>query len=418
MLKTLYPASFRRYSSLAILGPMVDGFTTWLLEQRYTCSYIRQRIWWLSYMEAVLIRRGVHHLSEVEQADLVACRKSLQRRFPYLTSSIDALQKYMRTKDLLKPTEERTTSATARYLDAYAHYLKTVRGAAASTIQQNSYTASEFLAYVKIEKHAGWLKTLTPNDLEVFVKTISHRFTRSSLQCIVGRVCCFLRFLAVKGEISHGLDRQIDTTGVDREEHRPSSLPWETVRAFLKSIDRSSLAGLRDFTMFSLMATYGLRASDVVALTLDDIHWRAGKISISQRKTGTALDLPLTDAIGMALHRYLTKAPPPPPPFRQIFLRVKAPIGVLKTTAVSTAFRVWARRSGVDMPGRGSSHRIRHSYAVFLLRKGTSIKTIGDLLGHRTIESTSTYLRLAIKDLRDVALSVPAESRGKKAVRP
>ncbi len=417
MLKTLYPASFRRYSSLAILGPMVDGFTTWLLEHRYTRSYIRQRIWLLSYMESVLIRRDVHHLSEIEQADLVACRKSLRRRFPYLTSSTDALQKYMRTKDLLKPTEERTTSATARYLDAYAYYLKTVRGAAASTIQQNSYTASEFLAYVKIEKHAGWLKTLTPNDLEAFVKTISRRFTRASLQRIVGRVRCFLRFLAVKGEIPQGLDRQIDTPRVYREEQLPSTLPWETVRAFLKSIDRSSLAGLRDFTMFSLMATYGLRASDVVALTLDDIHWRAGKISISQRKTGVFLELPLTDAMGAALHSYL-KIAPPPPLFRQIFLRVKAPIGPLKTTAVSRAFRVWASRGGVDIPGRGSSHRIRHSYAVFLLRRGTPIKTIGDLLGHRTLESTSTYLRLALEDLRDVALPVPTEAKDRKAVRP
>jgi integrase len=168
--------------------------------------------------------------------------------------------------------------------------------------------------------------------------------------------------------------------------------------------------------MFFLMAIYGLRASDVVALTLDNIHWRARKISISQRKTGTVLELPLTDEAGAALHKYLKKAPPPPP-FRQIFLSVNAPIRTLKTTAVSTAFRVWTRRSGVEVPGRGACHRIRHSYAVFLLRKGTEVKTIGDILGHRTLESTWTYLRLAIEDLRDVALPVPTESKGRKAVR-
>ena len=106
-----------------------------------------------------------------------------------------------------------------------------------------------------------------------------------------------------------------------------------------------------------------------------------------------------------------------PPPFRQIFLRAKAPIGALKTSAISTAFRVWARRGQVDIPGRGSCHRIRHSYAVFLLRKGTPVKTISDLLGHRTLESTWTYLRLAIEDLRDVALPVPTESKDEKAVR-
>jgi integrase len=219
----------------------------------------------------------------------------------------------------------------------------------------------------------------------------------------------------MRGEIPQGLERQIDTPRVYQDEQLPSALPWETVQKLLNSIDRSSSVGLRDYTMFLLMATYGLRTSDVVALVLDDIHWRAGKISISQRKTGTVLELPMTDAVGTALHSYLKKAPPPAP-FRQIFLRAKAPIGTLKTAAISRAFRVWARRTRIDIPEKGSCHRIRHSYAVFLLRNGTPLKTIGDLLGHRTLESTWTYLRLAIEDLRDVALPVPAEANERKAV--
>jgi len=417
MLKTLYPSGFQRYSSLAILGPIANGFTTWLLEHRYTYSYTRQRIWLLPYMEAVLIRRGVRHLNQIGHADLSACRKSMLRRFPYLADTTWTLAKYLHAQNLLRPVEEKRTSVAARYLAAYARYLKSVRGAAASTIQDSSYTASKFLAYLKIEKQPGRLKTLSVNDLEAFVKKISPRVSRRSLQDTAGRLRIFLRFLAVMGEIPRGLDCQIDTPRVYQEEQLPRALPWETVQTLLNSIDRSSSVGLRDFTMFLLMATYGLRASDVVALTLDDIHWRAGKISISQRKTGVVLELPLTDAVGAALYRYLKKAPPPSP-FRQIFLRIKAPIGTLKTSALSNAFRVWARRSGVDIPGTGSCHRIRHSYAVFLLRKGTPVKTIGDLLGHRTLQSTATYLRLAIEDLRDVALPVPAESKRRKAVRP
>lgn len=416
MLKTLCPGSHRRYSSLTILGPATDGFATWLLRHRYTYSSIRQRIWLLSYIESVLIRRGVRHLSEIEQADLVACRTSLRRRFPYLTGTTDALEAYLRTKNVLKPAEARTTNTAARYLAAYAHYLGTVRGAAASTIRQNSYMASEFLAYLKIEKHPEGLKSLTVDDLEAFMKRISRRFSRASLKCMAGRLRCFLRFLAVQGDIPQGLDCQIDTPRVYREEQLPCALPWETVETILNSIDRSSLVGLRDFTMFFLMAMYGLRASDVAALTLDNIHWRTSKICISQRKTGTALELPLVDAVGTALHRYLKKVVLPPP-FRQIFLRMKAPLGTLKTAAISKRFQFWARRSGVKIHGKGSCHRIRHSYAVFLLRRGTTVKTIGDLLGHRTVESTSTYLRLAIEDLRDVALPVPREPKERKAVR-
>lgn len=416
MLKALYPASFRRYSSLAILGPIADGFSTWLLEQRYNHTYIKQRVWLVPYIEAVLSRRGIKHVKEIGQADWVACRKTLLRLFPDQTGTTHALEKYLHVQKLLKPPEQKVTSAAATYLAAYRRYMETVRGAAASTIQQNSYTVSEFLAHLRIEKRPSLLKTLTINDLEAFVKKISPRLSRASLRTIVGRLRSFLRFLAVRGEIPQGLERQIDTPRVYQDEQFPSALPWETVQTLLNSIDRSSSVGLRDYTMFLLMATYGLRASDVAALALDDIHWRAGKISISQRKTGTVLELPMTDAVGAALHRYLKKAPPPAP-FRQIFLRAKAPSGTLKTAAISRAFRVWARRSRIDIPERGSCHRIRHSYAVFLLRKGTPIKTIGDLLGHRTLESTWTYLRLAIEDLRDVALPVPVEANERKAVR-
>lgn len=414
MLKTLYPTSFRRYSSLAIFGSVVDGFSAWLVKQRYNDCYLKQRIWLLSYIEAVLIRRGVQHVSEIGQADWAACRKSLRRRFPDQTGTTSALERYLQVSNV--PAEQTVVSKAARYLLGYGRYLETVRGAAANTIRQNSYTASEFLAFLNIEKHPERLKTLTVNDLEAFVKNISHRFTRSSLRAIVTRLRSFLHFLEQKGEIASGLQHQIDTPRVYREEQLPSALPWETVQAFLNSIDRSTLLGLRDFTMFFLMAVYGLRASDVVALTLDNIHWRARKISLAQKKTGTVLELPLTDAVGTALHKYLKKFAPPQP-FRQIFLRVKAPIGTLNTTAISTAFRVWVRRSGMNIPGRGSCHRIRHSYAVFLLRQRTPVKTIGDILGHRTLESTWTYLRLAIEDLRDVALPVPTESKGQKAVR-
>lgn len=410
MLKAVYPGCHERYSSLAVLGSTVDGFVAWLLEHRYTSSYMRQRIWLLSHMDSVLIRRGLRDIAEIEPDDLAACRKSLRRRFPYLANSTEALEEYLRTKGFLAQRAAKPTGSRERFLTAYGHYLKNVRGAAASTIQQNTYTASEFLTYLKIEKHIGVLKTLTVNHLERFVKAISHRFTRVSLQRIVYRLRSFLRFLAVKGEIPQGLDRVVDAPHVFRDEQLPGTLPWEVVEAFLNAIDRSSLRGLRDFTMFLLMAIYGLRGSDVVALTLDDIHWRAGKISITQKKTGIFLELPLTDTAGAALHKYL-KIAPPPSPFRQIFLSVNAPIRTLETTAVSTAFRVWARRTGMEIPGRGACHRIRHSYAVFLLRKGTPVKTIGDILGHRTLESTWPYLRLAIEDLRDVALPVPAVSK-------
>ena len=93
---------------------------------------------------------------------------------------------------------------------------------------------------------------------------------------------------------------------------------------------------------------------------------------------------------------------------RAVFLRRRTPAGPPKPTAITEVFQRWSKASGLRIPFQGV-HCLRHSYAVYLLRMGTSLKTIGDLLGHRTLESTCVYLRLAIEDLRDVALPLPLD---------
>ena len=242
---------------------------------------------------------------------------------------------------------------------------------------------------------------------------------------MVGHLRAFLRFPASAGEVPTGLDTQIDTPRVYRGEQLPRALPWDTVRALLQTIDRTTPLGRRDYALFLLMATYGLRACEVVTLTLDDVKWRAGRLRIPQRKTRGSLRLPLTDEVGTALLDYLRhgraalnvrrqRVPfqgPPPRSCRELFLRCRTPRGVLKPTAVTEAFQAWSKRSGLPIPFQGP-HCVRHSFAVHLLRSGLSLKTIGDLLGHRTLESTCVYLRLAVDDFRDVALPLPATAGG------
>ena len=75
-----------------------------------------------------------------------------------------------------------------------------------------------------------------------------------------------------------GLDMRIDTARVYRGEKLPRALPWETVRAFLRSIDRSTSMGRRDYAMFMLIVTYGLRTCEVASLKLDDIERRSRRL--------------------------------------------------------------------------------------------------------------------------------------------
>jgi integrase/recombinase XerD len=164
--------------------------------------------------------------------------------------------------------------------------------------------------------------------------------------------------------------------------------------------------------MFLLIATYGLRASEIVSISFEDIRWRQHILQVHQSKTSSPLELPLTNEVLSALVKHL-KRTPPPAPHRKIFLRMRAPVGVLGPTAVERAFNALIRRSGLSIPYQGP-HCLRHSYAVHLLKNGTSLKTIGDILGHRSAESTCVYLRLALTDLREVALEIPGSDKRKE----
>ncbi len=218
-----------------------------------------------------------------------------------------------------------------------------------------------------------------------------------------------LRFLAARALAPAGLEGQLDTPRVYRGERLPRALPWETVQAFLRSIDRSTPLGRRDYAMFLLVVTYGLRTSEVASLELGDIRWREGLLRVRRPKVRSPLVLPLTTEVGAALLGYLRDGRPPLP-HRQIFLRARAPAGTLERTALTEAFQGWVRRSGLPISFQGP-HCLRHSLAVHLLRQGASLKTIGALLGHRSAESTCVYLRLHLEDLREVALDLPTEMR-------
>lgn len=405
MLKDLFPRYHSRYMSLPVLGTILEGFSAFLISRGYPRKLVRLHIRATQRIDAKLRHRHCRSVAEITWDDLRSCAPSPGRseEDPKSAAVVHLLKAYFTEYRLLQPSMN--SSPVQQRLAEYVRYLTEVRGLAPSTVQGHLATASAVFSLLDDKRNKHCTDRLTAQEVEAFVRHSGQRVSRQTLQHTVAHLRSVLRFLATRGEVPVGLDSQIDTPRVYRGERLPHSLPWATVRAFLASIDRSTSMGKRDYAMFQMIANYGLRASDVVGLRLDDIQWRTGCLLVSQRKSAIPLSLPLTEAVGDSLASYLRRGRPPSN-HREVFLRHRAPAGVLKPTAVTEAFQTWTRRSGLAIPFQGC-HCLRHSYAVHLLRQGTSLKIIGDLLGHRSAESTCAYLRLAIEDLRDVALDLP-----------
>ncbi len=414
MLASLFPMAHVRYRSLPVLGGSLEGLCVWLLARGYTRLGIQRRMQAGASLARALLRRRVLSLGQLTAPALRSYAPLPQRSgSPAQGALVRSLTQYLEELGELAPTP---TTPTQRRVADYARYLDRVRGLSDGTIRNHTTTITEFLHFVDHDARPQDLHELRGTDVEAFVAKIGERMGRDRLGHITTELRTFLRFLAARGEGPAALDAQVESPRIYRDERLPHALPWETVRTFLRSIDRTTPKGRRDYAIFLLIATYGLRASEVRALGLDDVGWRTCQIRVPRSKVGTPLLLPLTDEVGAALLEYLQRGRPNST-HRHLFLRVEFPLGPLGGGVVGSAFHAWARRAGIRLPVRGGPHCMRHALALHLLREGASVKTIGDLLGHRSAESTGVYLRLDVDDLRDVALPLPAVSEPEE-VRP
>jgi site-specific recombinase XerD len=395
--------------ALPLLGPIADGFDDWLIANCYTFESRRCALHMLPRIDTTLRRSHLGRLGEISHATFHTCWRALIKVAPNGAGTVLSLERYLRTSGVLVTDDSisQNQSPTNVLSREYENYLRDVRGLSCSRAAYHEHVARCFLNHLAARETP--VASVGTRDIQSYVSQVGKRISRASLQGEVSVVRGLLRYLSTTGKAPLGLDQQIDSPRLYQLEKLPRSLSWETVTRILRSIDTKSAMGLRDHAMLLMIATYGLRACDAVALTLDDIYWRQGSFRIYQRKTSAPLELPLTNEVSIALFKHL-KRTPPPTPYRHVFLRMRAPMGLLKPSAVAEVFQSAVRQSTLSIPFHGA-HCLRHSLAVHLLEKGTSLKTIGDVLGHRTAQSTSAYIRLAASDLREVSLPVPSIHR-------
>lgn len=405
MLNEIRPKAHQAYRSLPILGPIVDDFSDWAQGCGYEFKSFQSQFGNLRYLAHYFQRRGLRSLQELTPLHFDAAWAQLRKTNRNRGCMVRQVQRFLQQVHGLVRAFPTPATRSESELRHYAEYLQRVRGFAAHTIASHVSCLRAFLKFVGYERFPSALTHLAIEQVESFVRAQAKSCNRFSLQHVVGYLRGFLRFQYAEGRLARPLHTAIDTPRVYRLERLPRALPWPQVRALLGSVDRCQPRGLRDYTMLFLMAACGLRSSEVVALTLDDIDWRARVLRIPQRKTRQHLLLPLTDEVGNALQRYLKKGRRPSPR-RELFFRLHAPYGPLASTSVHDIFNHCLRCSGLKVPAQGT-YCLCHAFAVRLLRQGVSLKTIGDTLGHRDPESTAVYLRLAVDDLRDVGLPVP-----------
>ena len=246
------------------------------------------------------------------------------------------------------------------------------------------------------------LLELSPVILSAFITEAGRVRGGSSMTGLCSVLRVFLRYVYRERIIARNLSAAVETPRKYRLSSVPRSISWDEVRRMLESVDRRSAVGKRDFAVLLLLVTYGLRAREVAALTLDDIDWERERLLVPERKAGHCTAYPLSSIVGEALLDYLRHARPGTT-HRQIFLRVPAPHVPIGWNAISNRAASCLRKAGIHVH-RPGSHTLRHTCVQRLVDAQFPLKTIGDYVGHRSTSSTEIYTKVAIEPLRDVAI--------------
>jgi len=298
-----------------------------------------------------------------------------------------------------------TRDPMAALVEDFCGRLVRRRGLAPATVTQYRGAISHFL--LRMLPPGRPLRELAPGSLESYVQSRGRELARTTFLGAVGCIKAFLLDCYHQSLLPERLDR-IDLPRGFRRDLPPRAMPWPLVERLLQSVDRSDRTGRRDHAMMHLMAYYGLRTGEVPLLTLSSINRKARTLTVWQPKTSSTLVLPLHDRTLGILDDYLRTARPRTE-LPWLFLRSAAPLGPMSRSAACEAFRTRARRSGLPI-SQYTAYSLRHSFAHRLFQRGVGMKAIGDLMGHRSLVSTSIYLRLQADALREVALPVPAHT--------
>jgi site-specific recombinase XerD len=341
---------------------------------------------------------GAGDLSPERVREFTAARRAAGRRSGRSLRSLAPVLAALARAGVLAPDSPAApASEQERLLAAFGQYLRCERALAAGTAGAYLARARRFLAGL-----GGSLDGLTAGDVTRAVLAEAERVSAGSAQYFVAALRAFLRFCYLDGHTAADLAWAAQAVTGRRRSALPQGISRSDARALLASCDRRRALGRRDYAVLVTLLRLGLRASEAAALTLEDIDWRAAEVTV-HGKGSRDERLPLPADVGEAIAAYLVRGRPASR-HRQVFLRATPPAGPLSRTGISDIVRRACARAGLPQIG---AHRLRHTAACQMAEAGTPLREIGQVLRHKSLESTASYARVGVAELRTLALAWP-----------
>jgi integrase/recombinase XerD len=206
----------------------------------------------------------------------------------------------------------------------------------------------------------------------------------------------FFAFLASRGHLLHDPAAAIP---LPRRMRLPRGILTESqARRLVAAPFPGSVIGKRDRAVLELLYGAGIRLGEAVRADVSDLDLHAGVLLVRSGKGKKDRVVPVEGRAAIALGTYLADTRP------ELVKRVEAALFLSRDGArlSKVGLQAVVKRHGQAIGIHVSPHTLRHTCATHLLRGGADIRHVQELLGHRSLQTTALYTRVAVEDLRQV----------------
>jgi len=283
----------------------------------------------------------------------------------------------------------------------FKDYLTKVCGVSKDTLIYRLRYAKEFLTAIYGENEVD-PNILDPYIVLDYVSSRVKNCSRGTAKVITVSLRSYFKFLNLFKRIKSNLAGALPVIPIWKLSSLPNVLSTEDIEKVLSSFDRSSKSGMRDYAITLCFAELGLRTCEISELSIDDINWKTSHVVVHAQKSRRERTLPLLSRTGEAIAAYLYEGRPTSD-FRKLFLRHRGALGSPVSRPIVRGV-VRRRFEKLFLSSNFTPHMFRHSLAGKLLKNGSNIKQIADILGHKTIETTMIYTKIDLQQLSKVTM--------------
>ncbi|MEP7162043.1 MAG: tyrosine-type recombinase/integrase [Dermatophilaceae bacterium] len=382
------------------LDEVVVDLVAWLQDEGYAAGTVASVACTTARLSYWMARQGlgVRDLDAGLLARFVASQARGRRRHPSSARRIVTVRKFLLATGLLAPPSPpppTVPTPAQQVLQEWDGHLCTRRGVSQGWAREARRWAAGFVAELALDcdGHLLW-DGVDAAAANRYVARQGKGYSLSSRRHLVSAMRSLLDWALLTGRVDRAM-----SAGVLRPAPAAPGLPHgltaAQVLALIAAADTSTPAGLRDRAIAVMISRLALRAGEVAALGLDDLHWHAGTLVV-HGKGGRVLTLPIPTDVGQALVDYLRDGRPAAAD-RAVFTRLRPPLVGLSSKGVSGVVAHLAVEAGL---GTVHAHALRHTAATAVLAAGGSLIEARELLGHARTDTTMVYARTDLGALR------------------